>query len=60
MEKLIYSDGNDYSHLDANSDGFDVDAVEGEYNGTCTNCGSENITTLSDRDVCHDCGNVYT
>lgn len=57
---MKYSDGNDYSDLEPNSQGFDESAKEGEFDGTCTNCGSENITITDLSDICHDCGFVYT
>lgn len=57
---LKYSDGKDYSHLKPNSEGFDKIAKEGDFNGTCVYCGSENITTTDEADICHDCGEVYT
>ena len=57
---MKYSDGNDYSHLEHNSQGYDEEAVDGGFNGTCTNCGSENITITDEADICHDCGEVYT
>ena len=57
---MKYSDGNDYSHLEPNSQGYDEEAVDGEFNGTCTSCGSENITITDEADICHDCGEVYT
>lgn len=59
-EEIKYSDGNDYSHLEANSEGFDETAEDGEFNGTCVNCGSENITITDEADICHNCGFVYT
>lgn len=60
MEKVVYSDGNDYSNLEPNSPGLIADAKDGEFNGTCPMCGSENITVLDDKDICHDCGFIYT
>ena len=60
LNKTIYSDGYDYSHLQSNGPGRIEDAVDGEFDGTCTNCGSENITVTDKADICHDCKNVYT
>ena len=57
---MKYSDGNDYSNLKPNSPGKIEDAGDGEFDGTCAYCGSENITILDDKDICHDCGEVYT
>lgn len=49
----FYSDGNDYSHLEVNSDQF----PEHE---ECVWCGSTQVTITDDADICHDCGYVYT
>lgn len=57
---VVYSDGKDYSHLQPNSEGFDETAGEGEFNGTCVSCGSEEITVTAEADICHNCGYVYT
>ena len=57
---VVYSDGKDYSHLEPNSEGFDETAEEGEFDGTCVNCGSEQITVISEADICHNCRYVYT
>ena len=57
---VVYSDGKDYSHLEPNSEGFDETAGEGEFDGTCVNCGSEQITVTAEADICHNCGYVYT
>lgn len=52
VSSSFYSDGNDYSHLEANSDQF----PEHE----CVWCGSTQVTITDDADICHDCGYVYT
>lgn len=49
----FYSDGNNYSHLEVNSDQF----PEHE---ECVMCGSTQVTITDDADICHDCGYVYT
>ncbi len=49
----FYSDGNNYSHLEVNSDQF----PEHE---ECVMCGSTQVTITDDADICHECGYVYT
>lgn len=54
MEKdVVYTDGNDYSHLEVNSH---------KYQGheECVSCGGTNVTITEEADICHDCGYVYT
>lgn len=53
VSSSFYSDGNDYSHLEVNSDQF----PEHE---ECVMCGSTQVTITDDADICHDCGYVYT
>jgi len=53
MEKIKYSDGKDYSHLEINSEKFPG-------HEECVNCGSDNVTITDEADICHDCGYVYT
>lgn len=55
MEKIEYSDGKDYSGLEANLEKFPELFEDG-----CVNCGSQNVTVLDDKDICHECGYVYT
>ena len=53
VSSSFYSDGNNYSHLEVNSDQF----PEHE---ECVMCGSTQVTITDDADICHDCGYVYT
>ena len=53
VNSSFYSDGNNYSHLEVNSDQF----PEHE---ECVMCGSTQVTITDDADICHDCGYVYT
>ena len=53
VSSSFYSDCNDYSHLEVNSDQF----PEHE---ECVMCGSTQVTITDDADICHDCGYVYT
>ena len=53
MLAVVYSDGKDYSHLNANTD-------ENPEHDECVYCGSNNQTITDDADICHDCGEVYT
>lgn len=53
VSSSFYSDGNDYSHLEVNSDQF----PEHE---ECVMCGSTSVTITDDKDICHNCGYVYT
>ena len=53
VSSSFYSDGKDYSHLEANSDQY----PEHE---ECVMCGSTQVTITDDADICHECGYVYT
>lgn len=53
VSSSFYSDGNNYRHLEVNSDQF----PEHE---ECVMCGSTQVTITDDADICHDCGYVYT
>jgi len=53
QNKIDYSDGNDYSHLEVN--GYQFSEHE-----ECVMCGSTQTTITDDADICHDCGYVYT
>lgn len=53
VSSSFYSDGNNYSNLEVNSDQF----PEHE---ECVMCGSTQVTITDDADICHDCGYVYT
>jgi hypothetical protein len=48
----FYTDGIDHSNLEVNSSNF----PEHE---ECVACGSTQVTITDDKDICHDCGNVY-
>jgi hypothetical protein len=52
VSSSFYSDGNNYSHLEVNSDQF----PEHE---ECVFCGSTSVTITDDKDICHNCGYVY-
>ena len=61
--KIKYSDGKDYSNLEANSLGVYWDEpgfIEHGLYRECQMCGSTNITIKDKVDICHDCGFVYT
>lgn len=49
----LYTDGIDHSGLEVNSDKF----PEHE---ECVNCGSTSVTITDYKDICHDCGYVYS
>ena len=49
----FYSDGNNYSHLEVNSEQFPG-------HEECVMCGSTQVTIIDDADICHDCGYAYT
>lgn len=54
MEKVIYSDGNNYSHLESN-----IHDRHDEYE-ECVWCGDDqNVTITDEADICHECGYVY-
>ena len=53
IESIVYSDGKDYSHLRKSAYYKDP-----EYE--CNECGSTLVTELNDKDICHDCGFIYT
>ena len=52
-DRVKYSDGKDYSHLEPNGD-------QHPEHKECLGCGSENVTITIDADICHNCGFVYT
>lgn len=48
-----YSDGGDYYNLKSNSEIYPE-------HSECEMCGSEDVTIMDDKDICHNCGFVYT
>lgn len=52
VSSSFYSDGNDYSHLQVNSEQYSE-------HEECVMCGSTQVTITDDADICHDCGYVY-
>lgn len=50
---VVYSDGKDYSHLRKSAYYIDPEHE-------CNQCGSTLVTEFDDKDICHDCGFVYT
>ncbi|MCB9073999.1 MAG: hypothetical protein H6552_00480 [Chitinophagales bacterium] len=50
---VVYSDGKDYSHLKKSAYCIDPEHE-------CNQCGSTLVTELENKDICHDCGFVYT
>lgn len=50
---VVYSDGKDYSHLKKSAYYIDPEHE-------CNQCGSTLVTELDDKDICHDCGFVYS
>ena len=53
VSSSFYSYGNDYSHLEVNSEQY----PEHE---ECVACGSTQVTITDEAYICHDCGYVYT
>jgi len=53
VQEVVYSDGNDYSHLIKS-------AYYTDPKNECCQCGSTLINETDEADICHNCGFVYT